>query len=414
MVLIEQARMFLDNITGQALLNFNDYILKEILSHTFKSAQQYQQNFTDIAKTSSTAKALICLFYAIIFVLSICGNSLVLLIITRKPEMHSVTNIFIINLAISDMLMTLVATPLTPAIIFVNGWSLNAPLCKLLPTVMGVTVYVSTLTSTAIAIERYIVIVSHILPRTRRVSFLGILPTWIISIICSLPLAIYQDVYFDELTNTTSCQEHWPQKCSRAVFTIVSFVLQFIIPSLIIAICYTRIGLVLQDRAKKRIGTKTRLKEETELKRKRQTIKMLIAMVMIFVACWIPLNCLWLFNDLEWVDFSESKYFTLIFFVCHICAMSSAVYNPFLYTWLNETFRNEFFHLMPNFIARLFNTKSPNKDLIFVIASPKLQLQDDITKRNRIHSQASIKSANDSHEEMQCLTASSAVQNGVN
>ncbi|KAM7535561.1 hypothetical protein Aperf_G00000089141 [Anoplocephala perfoliata] len=406
--------MFLGNITGQLLYQLNDYILKEILSQSLKVGPQFPRNFTDIAKTSATARVLICLFYGIIFVLGLCGNIFVIFVILRKPEMRSVTNIFIINLAISDILMTLTATPLTPAIIFGHYWSLNVSVCKLLPAVMGISVYVSTLTSTVIALERCIVIVYRIVPKSQGwISFLGILSTWIISIICTFPLAIYQDIYFDDLTNTTSCREKWPQRCSRAVFTVASFVLQFIVPSLIIAICYIRIGLVLQDRAKKKIGTKTRIREETELKRKRRTIKMLIAMVVIFIICWIPLNCLWLINDLEWFDFSKSEYFTLIFFIFHICAMSSAVYNPFLHIWLNESFHNEFLHLMPTCITRLINAKSTNQELFYVINSSGFQPQEPMTKRIQVDLQANINGINSSHEEIQCLSASPHAQNGV-
>ncbi|KAM7535623.1 hypothetical protein Aperf_G00000089167 [Anoplocephala perfoliata] len=355
--------MFVGNITTQLISHLNDYILKEILSQAYKSDPEYHQNLTDIAKASTTAMILTCIFYAIIFVLSNCGNSLVVFIIARKPEMRSVTNIFIVNLAISDILMTLIATPLTPAIVFVQGWSLNISLCKLLPAVMGITVYVSTLTSTAIAIERCIVIAHKIPPKPQGwVIFFGIASTWTISIICNFPLVMYQDLYFDDLRNTTSCQENWPQRCSRAAFTVSSFVLQFVVPSLVMTICYTRIGLVLHNRAKKRIGIKTRLKEEAELKRKRRTIKMLIAMVVIFMACWIPLNCFWLISDLEWFDFSKSDYFTLVFFVCHIFAMSSAVYNPFLYTWLSESFRNELIQLMHTCVTRLVNLKSTDNE----------------------------------------------------
>nr|CDS32297.1 Peptide (Tachykinin-like) G protein-coupled receptor [Hymenolepis microstoma] len=377
-------------IENRVFPNSDDSVLQKVLSQSLLLESEYNQNFIDIAKSSTTAKAIICLFYAIIFVLSIIGNSLVVFVILRKPEMRSVINIFITNLAISDILMTLIATPLTPAIIFVRGWSLNVSWCKLLPTVMGITVYVSTLTSTAIAIERCIVTVYHLLPKARHwISILGVLSAWIISIICSCPLAIYQDIYYDPRINITSCQENWPQKSSRAVFTAVSFVLQFIVPSLIITVCYARIGLVLQGRANKKIGTKTPLKEENALRRKRRAIKMLIAMVVIFIICWIPLNCLWLVSDLGWYDFSEWRYFTLIFFICHLFAMSSAVYNPLLYTWLNENFRNEFVQIVPTCIMRSIKIRPSSKDIYKVITSSRLQFQEDKAKKMPINLQTS-------------------------
>lgn len=60
---------------------------------------------------------------------------------------------------------------------------------------MGVSVHVSTLTSTAIAVDRYFVIVHPFRPRMKSaVCLMLIVAIWLISISISLPLAIYQKV----------------------------------------------------------------------------------------------------------------------------------------------------------------------------------------------------------------------------
>jgi len=43
----------------------------------------------------------------------------------------------------------------------------------------------------------------------------------------------------------------------------------------------------------------------------------------------------------------ESPYFLLVFFAAHVVAMSSTVYNPFLYAWMNDNFRKEFRRVFP-------------------------------------------------------------------
>ncbi|VDD83286.1 unnamed protein product [Mesocestoides corti] len=337
----------------ESLSQLDEYLLQQILSQSLEAVEHRRRSVVDIAKNSVHIRVVICLIYAVIFVLGILGNSLVVYVILRKQEMRSITNLFLINLAISDILMTLLATPFTPAIVFLEEWSFHLVLCKLLPMVMAVTVYVSTLTSTAIAMERCIVTVYRFQPKLPNFTyFLGTVVTWVASAVFSCPLAIYQDISFNEKTNTSSCQENWPHPTTRAVFTVTSFVLQFIVPCIIITACYTRIGLVLRNRANRKIGIKSREKEELEMRRIRRAVKMLIAMVVIFVVCWIPLNCLWMVTDLGTnsqavQSFAGSGYFTLVFFVCHSLAMSSAVYNPFLYTWLNESFRNEFYQVLP-------------------------------------------------------------------
>jgi len=58
---------------------------------------------------------------------------------------------------------------------------------------------------------------------------------------------------------------------------------------------------------------------------------MLIAMVSIFVCCWLPLNAIILTSEYLGHLVIDSPYFLLIYFGAHVVAMSSTVYNPFLY-----------------------------------------------------------------------------------
>jgi len=102
--------------------------------------------------------------YVIIFVLGVAGNSLVVYIVAARRAMQSITNIFIANLAVSDVIMCLLAVPFTPISGLLQSWPFGEALCHLVPMTMGVSVHVSTLTSTAIAVDRYFVIVHPFTP----------------------------------------------------------------------------------------------------------------------------------------------------------------------------------------------------------------------------------------------------------
>ncbi|CAH8459176.1 unnamed protein product [Schistosoma rodhaini] len=332
--------------------------------HTYQKTNYYsniqQTNLTfDVAKEILPVKLIIIILYSFITLMGVTGNLLVVWIVLRVKLLQTITNIFIANLAISDILMSLVATPFTPLSLYMNNWTLPEAVCKLLPTTMGVSVYVSTLTSMAIALDRFFVIVHPFLPRMKVwLCLIIIFTVWIIAVLISMPLAVYQQKHKDPINNVSSCRENWPKESSREVFTIVSFVLQFVIPCSIISVCYFRISLLLRSRLHTQIGsgTKTHIKEEREIKRKRRTNTMLIAMVIIFVICWIPLNILWMVMDVhseeQINDVQNSKNFSLIFFICHLLAMSSAVYNPFLYAWMNSNFRKEFHRILPCFFLK--------------------------------------------------------------
>ena len=79
-------------------------------------------------------RLVLCLFYLIIFVLGVFGNTLVILVILRNKAMQTPTNIFIVNMAFSDVLMCLFAVPFTPLHSFMKEWYFGDMLCKLFPT----------------------------------------------------------------------------------------------------------------------------------------------------------------------------------------------------------------------------------------------------------------------------------------
>lgn len=62
--------------------------------------------------------------------------------------------------------------------------------------------------------------------------------------------------------------------------------------------------------------------------------------------CWMPLNMSHLWRDAD-KSLDDWYYFTLIFFVAHVIAMSSTIYNPFLYAWMNDNFKKEFRQVLP-------------------------------------------------------------------
>jgi neuropeptide Y receptor len=71
---------------------------------------------------------------------------------------------------------------------------------------------------------------------------------------------------------------------------------------------------------------------------------MLIAMVIIFAICWLPLNIVHMVAEFHG---SKLRHYKVLFLSTHVIAMSSTIYNPFLYSWLNDNFRKEFQQIIP-------------------------------------------------------------------
>lgn len=343
-----------------------------------------------------------CILYTTVFVLGVFGNVLVCYVVLRNRAMQTVTNIFITNLALSDILLCVLAVPFTPLYTFMGRWAFGRTLCHLVSFAQGCSIYISTLTLTSIAIDRYFVIIYPFHPRMKMSTCIAIvISIWVISLLATLPYGMYVKVVNDysnmteDITNGTSpatqfnftttlnasyapqrnydaymqivsststiseaelpatnsityCEENWPTERYRKVFGSVTTILQFVLPFVIISICYIWISLKLNARAKAKPGSKSSRKEEADRDRKKRTNRMLIAMVAVFGLSWLPLNVVNIFDDF-YEKSNEWRFYTLFFFVAHSIAMSSTCYNPFLYAWLNENFRKEFKHVLPCF-----------------------------------------------------------------
>lgn len=294
---------------------------------------------------NKVVQAIFCVVYTIIFVLGILGNMLVCYVVIRNRAMQTVTNLFITNLALSDILLCIFAVPFTPLYSFRGSWNFGSLLCHMMPFAQGCSVYISTLTLMSIAIDRFFVIIYPFKPRMKVETCISvIMMIWTFSVTVTMPYAIFMTYY--DLPYGKYCEETWPSESLRRIFGSATSFLQFVLPFFVIAFCYTCVSFKLSDRAKAKAASKNSRKEEIDKSRKRRTNQMLIAMVTIFGLSWLPLNMINLCNDFYMYAIHLEFYF-LIFFISHVIAMSSTCYNPFIYAWMNENFRKEFKQLIP-------------------------------------------------------------------
>uniref|UniRef100_A0A182PI32 G-protein coupled receptors family 1 profile domain-containing protein n=1 Tax=Anopheles epiroticus TaxID=199890 RepID=A0A182PI32_9DIPT len=80
---------------------------------------------------------LIIPLYAIIFLLSVVGNLLVILTLAQNKRMRTVTNVYLLNLAISDLLLGVFCMPFTLAGQVLRRFVFGSVMCKLIPYFQG-------------------------------------------------------------------------------------------------------------------------------------------------------------------------------------------------------------------------------------------------------------------------------------
>lgn len=131
---------------------------------------------------------------SLILLIGVGGNALIVILFCRQQRMRTDTNVFIMNLAISDVLICCVSPgTLINTLLMDRQWTLGLFLCKTLPGVITIAVFSSSFTMTAVALNRFLVARSnkHLL-NWQRWSLITSL--WLISVLFSLPIVLHSEV----------------------------------------------------------------------------------------------------------------------------------------------------------------------------------------------------------------------------
>ncbi|XP_052773852.1 G-protein coupled receptor 83-like [Mya arenaria] len=314
--------------------------IKELLKFANESRNaSFHREELDEEESNVCGRVFLILAYSIIVAISLFGNTLVCHVVFKNKRMRTVTNIFIANLAVSDLLLTCINVPFNIARNLMENWPFGSAMCHMMNFSLMVSSYVSTFTLLGIALDRQQVLMYPLNPRiSKPIGIVVITVIWMVAIGLSVPFGVYNkvqtvDFFFKKVKRCTS-DFPTPRDKWDKYLTITTFLLQFIIPLTVIGITYGRIARKLWVRT--HVGAVTENQHVSQQKAKRKSIKMLMVVVVVFALCWMPLNLYQVIADFNPYYFSSTS-----FFICHWIAISSTCYNPFVYCWLNEAFREE-------------------------------------------------------------------------
>lgn len=319
------------------------------------SCFHYVTTLPDYA-SSDLSKYLFAVFYSTIFVLGMLGNITMLYVTLSKRTMITVQNIFLMNLAVGDIVVCLLSVPITPIVLIYKEWYFGLPLCHLIMWVQGSSIFISTLTLTAIALDRYMLIVyPYKQPITIKTSLWIIAGIWTLSGVVTLPYAYFMRVVRYEGICGEFCDEAWPSDGLRRAFTTLVFVCQFVVPFSIMSYCYATILHRLKRRIKYKLDRMNfRQTEKMALtKRKRRSTIVLACMVLIFGLTWLPQNAISMISNYVHRAIPE-EYVYFAYLAAHCFAMLSILANPVLYAWLNSAFRKIIIRSCANWRVTIF------------------------------------------------------------
>uniref|UniRef100_A0A8C4DM43 G-protein coupled receptors family 1 profile domain-containing protein n=1 Tax=Dicentrarchus labrax TaxID=13489 RepID=A0A8C4DM43_DICLA len=271
-------------------------------------------------------------FYILLFIISVTVNIILLCVLIAYENLTNVTNLFVVNLACSDLVFT-VTLPFYAAD-QLHHWVFGDFACKFMTATYFVGTYSSVILLTAMTVDRFITVVLHNWPsnhgRRQRCAMGTCAAAWVISIAAAISDAIKVKVETNQGLNGFFCVGP-----SNSSVVNVGYYLQvsllFFLPFAIIVFCYSAIlKTVLQASNRKR----------------QRTVVVVLCIVTAFLICWGPYNIL-LFIATFYIPIGcyLTNRFETAYNICRILAYSHCCMNPLLYM-LSQKLRRHLLKLL--------------------------------------------------------------------
>ncbi|KAK6300756.1 hypothetical protein J4Q44_G00288540 [Coregonus suidteri] len=279
------------------------------------------------------AGVLIPLIYVAVCVIGLVGNTLVIYIVLHYVRTESVTNIYILNLAIADELFML-GLPFLAVQNALLSWPFGSLMCRVVMTVDAINQFTSIFCLTVMSIDRYLAVVHPIRSswwRRPHVAKAVNATVWAVSFVVVLPVVVFADVLEDD----GNCSIVWPEPAEvwKASFIVYTCTVGFFGPLLVICLCYLLIVVKVRSAGKRARPTSSRRR-----KSERKITRMVVVVVAVFVLCWLPFYILNIVNLLVLLpgEFRGLYYFVVVLSYANSCA------NPILYGFLSDNFKRGF------------------------------------------------------------------------
>lgn len=326
-----------------------------------------------LAKFQGKTNYLLIVLYAFVMALAVTANILVIAVVFKYHYMRSVTNYFVVNLSVADLLVTTICMPVAVSQAVSLKWIHGEVMCKLSFYLQGVAVAASVFTITAMSIDRYLAIRSPIAFRrvfNRKSTVFVIIALWVVALIIFSPLLrvtslqnpgimilrnisfhgsnfaqnISTDLYF------YMCLEDFKSVGIEApLFGTMCFVLVYAIPGFVVVLSYIMMGRTLCARKPPfdcdgAQGSASSQQSFRLVRERRRIAWILLLLAVLFALCWLPYNVLMLLKDLDVISVrgtenGEAEGWNNAISYCLFLGHANSALNPTVYCFMTRNFR---------------------------------------------------------------------------
>ncbi|MBN3273200.1 GPR54 protein, partial [Polyodon spathula] len=300
---------------------------------------------------------LVPLFFALIMLVGLMGNSLVIYVISKHRQMRTATNFYIANLAATDIIFLVCCVPFTATLYPLPSWIFGDFMCKCVAFFQQVTVQATCITLTAMSADRCYATVyplKSLRHRTPRVAMAVSICIWIGSFILSIPIIIYQKIQEGYWYGPRSyCMEQFPSETHQKVFILYQFLVVYLLPLITISLCYSlmlkRVGQPVVEPVDN--NYQVQLLSERTIAIRSKISKMVVVIVLLFTICWGPIQLFILFQSF-YPNFQANYATYKIKTWANCMSYANSSINPIVYGFMGVSFRKSFKKAFPFMFRR--------------------------------------------------------------
>lgn len=303
---------------------------------------------------SLEVRVVLGLILTLIPVLTFFGNALVIVAVFTHKRLRTITNVFVVSLALADCMVALSVMPFGVYQQLSNKmWELGHTLC-LVSTSLDVMFTTTTIIHlSCLAIDRYLAICRPFLHERLNNSVIAIMVVlcWFTPILISFVpimnewnLTGIEDLYLCFFPDDSVCGF-----LVNTTFAVVCSTIAFYLPTVFMIVCNIRIFLAAAKQAKHIHNLELHLhRHQTgKLKKETKAAKTISIIMGCFCVCWFPF---FIFNIIDPIIGYKIPYvpWTIALWLGYLNSM----FNPFLYYNFNRGFRMAFRRLLTLKVCR--------------------------------------------------------------
>lgn len=283
--------------------------------------------------TGPVSTILIPSFYTLVCLISVPINVLAVVAFARRIRPKKPAAIYMLNLAFADLLFAALLPFKITYHFGGNNWIFGPFMCRVVTAAFYWNMYCSVLLITCISVDRLLAVVypiDSLIWRRPRNAIMACVAMWILSFAGSVPLVLSNQTVLLQQLDITTCHDvqlsHDLIGHYKIYFITLSCAL-FFLPLLVTLVSYTRVIWSL-SRVPRGIPGCSR--------RKTRAVVMALTVLVMFLLCFMPTNCLLLAHYLQFnedvkqsQDSPDGSYATYLVFLC--LGSLNCVLDPLVY-----------------------------------------------------------------------------------